>query len=595
MTSKFQLFFIAWLCGSIPYSSAQINYKVNWTKDPFDRKLFVENLGQFDNDINTNERVFYQAVLGNAKAYFTSRGVIYRYEKYRKEKSKVIKDQIRKKEEEEEEREHARPQIDYLSAMWQGGNSTSIVEGMDQQSYYYTYPEVSGKNRQANIFKKIVYRDIYPGIDVEYSFPEGKKTGLKYALIIHPGADITQVKLKYKGASSVRLDPDGNIVVRSAVGELTDHAPSSSFEGGAALQSAFRLKENNVSFFLKTSGIPNWEDQTIIIDPWISDPNFYSPDRAYDIDYDRNGNVYAYGGYSPFQLTKFNSSGIQQWTFNATSINNMYYGDFAVDKLTGTSYLAEGTSVIAGAQVLKVNTLGFLSASFPGNIRMQEIWRIVYNSCTGQIVIGGGGVNGPLMNNSNYQASMLDTNFTMITPVNALADTNGGHDACLMALDPKINSVYMAISETHSGITSFNNVLMALPVPALRSPSYIVSDGYRFGERTSINYVYPGSFGPYLSPANGMNGMAAGTEGLYLYDGATLQKRNKSTGALSLSLFLNPPVISLISTDTAIQVNWGGLDADPCDNVYIGNTSSLQIYNSSIVISSLPHIIFNST
>ena len=44
-------------------------------------------------------------------------------------------------------------------------------------------------------FQQITIKDIYPGIDVEYTFHE--KEGTKYALIIHPGADVSKVKMKY--------------------------------------------------------------------------------------------------------------------------------------------------------------------------------------------------------------------------------------------------------------------------------------------------------------------------------------------------------------------------------------------------------------
>ena len=57
--------------------SQENSYKPKWTKNPFDRQLFVENKGQFNNDIPTTDEILFQAILGDVKAYFTTKGVIY--------------------------------------------------------------------------------------------------------------------------------------------------------------------------------------------------------------------------------------------------------------------------------------------------------------------------------------------------------------------------------------------------------------------------------------------------------------------------------------------------------------------------------------
>ena len=461
----------------IDKNPSEKGYKTNWTKNPFDHKIFIENRGQFDADINKETKILYQVMLGAVKAYFTSSGVIYRYDEYPKRLES-------EKEEREKEggKENAKPLIHYLSALWVDANPNVIIDGDEQQAYYYTYPAGVNKNIKVNVFKKIVYRNIYPGIDIEYLFPEEKKEGIKYTLVVHPGADISKVKLKYDGANGGYIDADGNILMNSTIGIITDHAPVSYYQNGSSIKISYTLHGSEESFSIQ---YPYDKTKTVVIDPFISNPNFTPPyNKAYDVDYDNNGNVYALGSYDPYQLTKFNAAGVQQWTFNATTIAvapTYDYGDFAVDKATGTCYIGEGCD-LAGAKVLKVNTLGFLTATFPGNAGMLEMGRLEYNSCSHQIVIGGGGTNSP-----NTQACLLDTNMVTMTPVNVLNAVDGQHDVCLMALDPTAPIAYMATSLPFSN-ANFNNVLFSVSLPTLIPTYYVVPHGYSFLE-VNMRYV----------------------------------------------------------------------------------------------------------
>ncbi|HTB05843.1 MAG TPA: PKD domain-containing protein [Bacteroidia bacterium] len=525
------------------------DYKINWTKKPFDHKLFIENKGQFDTDIHATSKILFQARLGDVAAYFTNNGITYRYNDVAS-----VKKKFGNKPPDPDQLIGKKIPIYYLTSTWEGANPNVSIEAKEEESYYYTYPKGTTGSIKTNIFKKLLYQNIYQGIDIEYTFPEGDKTGFKYSIIVHPGADLSKVKLLYSGNKGMLIDAQGEVIIKSGIGELTEHAPVSFYQGGASINSAYVLNGNEESFKI----IGSYDNtQTVVIDPWVTNPNFTAPyDKAYDVDYDQFGNVYAYGGTSPYQLTKFNAAGVQQWTYVATPLDLWgYYGDFCVDKVTGTSYATEGFNG-SGAHAVKVNTLGAQVAVYPGNASMLEMWRLAFNSCTRQIVIGGGGTNSP-----NTQAAMLDTNMVTINPVNPLATASCCRDVCLIALDPVTSVAYMAVAQSTGP-----DDLMALPVPALTPANYIAADAYTFQEVFSVTYVSTGA-----GEANGMNGMAASPNWLYMYDGATLTKVNKLTGAA---------VATKAVTGTSFQ--WGGLDADACDNVYVGENSAVQIYSPAL-------------
>jgi len=547
-----------WVTSKTSSPKPKEEHHIKWTKDPFDRQLFVENKGQFDADIKTSDKILYQAILGDVKVYFISSGVTYKYTEPPVHIEKEGKGEM-------EEKEVPAPKVHFLSYIWSGASSNVTIDAEDEQSYYYIYATGKASSVNVNIFKKIIYHNIYPGIDIEYSFIKGK-SGMKYSVIAHPGADVSQVKLVYNGAKKMHLNSNGDAVMQTEIGEITDHAPVGYYQkGGQQVACSYKIVNGDGEVFSVNTIAGSNDD--LIIDPWTTDPAFTGGyDRAYDVDYDQFGNVYAYGSYSPYQLTKFNSAGVQQWTFNATGLNtNPYYGDFAVDKVTGTSYMVEGFN-LSGAGVLKVNTLGSLVGTFPGNSGMIEMWRCVYNPCTRQVVIGGGGTNSP-----NTQACLLDTGMVSITPVNPLGTTACCHDVCLIAMDPTGSTTWMAVANTAD--PAFGNSIMSLPVPAFTPANYITPDGFAFQEVNSIRYVGPPvAFEAY---ANGMNGMAASPNWLYAYDGATLKQINKATGAINAS-----------ATVTATSFKWGGCDADGCDNAYVGENTAVEVYSSALALTS---------
>ena len=72
-------------------------------------------------------------------------------------------------------------------------------------------------------YSKIVYRDLWPGIDLLYC---GTVNRLKYEFIVHPGADPSAIRLAYRGAEKVAVDEDGRLQVTTPLGGFSDDAPA---------------------------------------------------------------------------------------------------------------------------------------------------------------------------------------------------------------------------------------------------------------------------------------------------------------------------------------------------------------------------------
>jgi hypothetical protein len=83
-------------------------------------------------------------------------------------------------------------------------------------------------------YAKVRISGLYPGIDAVYYASQGQ---LEYDLVIHPGADPSRIRLAVKGAQELHIDENGDLLVRTAAGEIRQHAP-------AVYQQTGRVREN---------------------------------------------------------------------------------------------------------------------------------------------------------------------------------------------------------------------------------------------------------------------------------------------------------------------------------------------------------------
>jgi hypothetical protein len=227
------------------YAQHSGNFKKEWRSEVNSLKVFIENKAQFS-DID-GRKILYAFIGDNEKYYFTENGLIIQLDTvlYKKSLVKKIKEIFKK--EEDEGRENFIVKSYYLSAEWQNTSNESSMETSGQVEEYYTFRNSTSISHG---YKKLTYKNIYPNIDIEYSIPSDS-SGIKYNIILHPGADITDLQLQYSG-DIVRMFADkyGNIIVRTPVHDITEHAPKSYYSAlSGDVVSSYLLQDNTISFF----------------------------------------------------------------------------------------------------------------------------------------------------------------------------------------------------------------------------------------------------------------------------------------------------------------------------------------------------------
>ncbi|HTA27066.1 MAG TPA: hypothetical protein VK809_04725, partial [Bacteroidia bacterium] len=389
--------------GSIP-NNKQVGR--TWSKNPFDYKVFIENRGQWAT--TSGKKILFQARLGKTQLSITSHGLMYSYVKL-----------VEKRGNEEEEGTGAEnshflpPEVHTAKMEWVNSNVNVTIEAQQEQTDYYSYRTDDDKTVRTNAFKKIICHNLYPGIDVEYFFPE-KGEGIRYDLIIHPGADLSKLKMNYSGFQSIEQDGIGNIALcmaDSATKDIIDSVPHTYYsDTHELLASSFIKTGNTISF-----AVNNYDKtREMIIDPWMVDPGFTSDDKALDIAKDLAGNIYVYGGGgsgTPWELKKFTPLGTLVWTYVTSFTGSSWYGDLAVDP-AGNSFISEGC---CDGIIEKINTNDSVIWTITNGV--YEYWLLTFDCSFTNLYLGCAYTSGAIPAES---ISHLDVNTGAITGAVAL-------------------------------------------------------------------------------------------------------------------------------------------------------------------------------
>jgi len=563
------LFFLTF-CNSVSAQDSKISSRTNWTTtNPFKADVFIENYGQFNNWITSSDSIVY-AINNSEKIFFLQNGIIYRLdvvEKDDEQETAIVS-------EKQEKEHHGKIHSYYIKMWWTGCNSNVNIETSEESDGYYTFGEKGYENIKAKGYEKIIYKNLYPGIDAEYTIPA--KGGIKYEIILHAGADLSLVKMKYSGdIENISSDSAGNIIIKTPAGNIIDRAPASFYEeSNTPISSAFEINANTISFKLnelKTPDsrlqTPNSQLSTIIIDPWTTIPTSLTTDNAaYDIAFDDYGNVYVAGGTttSPYFLAKYSSIGNLLWTFTNQlnwSSDCYAYSKFCILPHSGTTFMGEGFNT-SGPRVMKISPGGALVTTSPNLPPNNEIWVMFYNRCLGQLIAFGGGTQ-----SSDNIHIISDTNLTAGTSSNFNACTDLCNDITSAIMD--YNGDFYALMASPL-CSSNNHILKSLMSSNYSLPfAFDVNSGYDFSE--AISTGIPGfNYGGGPGSTVRANTLTLNSNYLFSYDGNKLIAWNKTNGSQLGSFIVDP------SYAGGQYRTHEGIAVDDCNNVYIGGTNKVH-------------------
>src|SRR5438876_7190200 len=178
-------------------------------------------------------------------------------------------------------------------------------------------------------YAAVRYEGLYPGIDLVYY---GNNRELEYDLVVAPGADPSQISLRFKGADKLEIDANGDLVLHTAVGAIHQRRPivyqqtngiRSEVAGAYVLRGGHDIGFQVAAF----DG-----SRPLIIDPVLACSTLLGGSgwaAGYDIVVDAGGNAYVTGfaGSTDFPTTP--------GAFQTALLSGPYYSAF-VTKLNPT-------------------------------------------------------------------------------------------------------------------------------------------------------------------------------------------------------------------------------------------------------------------
>ena len=376
----------------------------------FSFSLFAENTPRFEeNKGQFPEQVNYKLRVANSDIYFEKAGLTFN----------LYAPHLLEQHNHDEHHEHKNEFVGHAYSMQfvSSNPDVQLVSDGFKYSDYTNYITAEHTVGHVSSYSKVVYNEIYPGISIEYFGSEGN---LKYDVHVNVGVDVSVFKMRYQGASNVRIKK-GKLIVTNVFNAVEESIPLAyQLVDGVKVPVSCRYKlEGEVVSF----EFPNGYDVTkkLVIDPTLIFSSYTGSTAnnfGFTATYDQDGALY--GGGISFGLGYPITTGAYSSTFGGVV-------DMAISKFSPDGTTLEYSTFIGGS-----------SADVPHSM--------IVNS-QGQLVILGS------TSSTNYptSATAVDQTFNGGSPVNYASngtDFTNGSDIAVTVLSADGSSL---IGSTYFG------------------------------------------------------------------------------------------------------------------------------------------------
>lgn len=339
---------------------------IGFSQTPNQDFVFLENKGQFDG------RIKFSTQQEGVKMYLGAKSIHYVWSSYTSAPTENELDKLQKKQR-NATKETYRVNLELIGA----NLNSEIIKSGSSKDFVKYYTSLNKEAIQVFQYSKIVYKNIYNGIDWVWYNNNGN---IKYDFIVHPGADYEQIKIKVSGATKVFISKDGSLKIKSPMGEINE-APPVSFIGKEIVQTHFNINESVVSF-----GVEDYpKTETLTIDPQLLWRTYYGGseyDEANGVINSKEGDVYVCGltdsdnniffngyqnktnGFSRGAfIVKFDKEGKRLWA--------TYYGGYSIGGNGKTS--AESIDIDENGNIYVIGTTDVSDSISSNNVHQPNL------------------------------------------------------------------------------------------------------------------------------------------------------------------------------------------------------------------------------
>lgn len=206
-------------------------------------------------------------------------------------------------------------------------NLNPKIVAEDPAHYYENFYLPNKDLIKASSFRRIVYKDVYPGIDWAFYSVNGK---LEHEFYVSEGADPNQIQLSYAGNQTIHIDKNKGVVISGKEAVIFDSKPICFTNKGLPVKAKYKIEGNKLSYT-----IDKYEGG-LVIDPSIQWSTYYGTDTSTRSTYifsqctDPNGNVYICGHTNAYDAISTTGSWQENRTSNASlaGATNAYLAKF---------------------------------------------------------------------------------------------------------------------------------------------------------------------------------------------------------------------------------------------------------------------------
>lgn len=568
-------------------ADAQFRY-VN--TNPFDNQYFIENNGQW----NFNNADF-ALWTGMDNVFIQKGGAGFIWDVYLVEEKDLDKKDKIEEHDENVNFSHESVQFQLVNTL---PNARFSIE--KKSRHYWTF---GAKEFNSFGYKKITYHNIYPQIDVVYEIGNKKDGQIKYSFILHPGANIQDIKIQWVGAKSTEfLNQLQAVSVRTQISQFLD----------SGLNAHTVNQENWPIKYVKRGDFWGFESEklidkvAVIIDPYVKridslniiiDPQRKQWSDFSNMiimsDYDRDNQNYLMSACLRYpQIAQYNLQGEINWIFSGFIASINWYssmrnsstpapGAILLDRIKKKIFIGKGWE-LEGDILVRLDSLGnwdnYLIQLMRGT--EGEIWNMDFNCLNNSIVIGGGawGIglppNGFKMKNL-WTIDPKSDSSQVLEFSNTLDSLSKRQDVVGAVTDNENN--YFSILNYDKLIyklDSNNNPYLDSRIPQIRcikSNKNLIGNVWNTNVMGLLDFIelenYPNlSKSQFLTNRN--NCIAVNNEYLYLYDGKVMLALDKSNGNILCadSIFYHSGLRG--------HIGQSGIAVDECNHVFLGGDST---------------------
>lgn len=248
------------------------------------------------------------------------------------------------------------------------------------RSHYYRGNEPDAWHASQH-FAAVVYRNVYPGIDVVWRHSDGR---LQYDFHIEPGADPERIRMAFDKVSDLRLETNGNLTMTTPDGTASFARPyawQDIEDERREVSVAFALDDASIGFKLG-----EWDRaHPLIIDPVISYASYLGgdgTDEAVAMSTDANGNIYMAGVTDSDEIftgalpsdphtSQAQDVYVAKLAPDGTLLYLTYLGGESVDRARAIAVDPAGSVHVAGSTESEsfpvLRSLGGLTGTYSGN------------------------------------------------------------------------------------------------------------------------------------------------------------------------------------------------------------------------------------